>query len=187
MLSVPDPAARLAALRASDHPQAQFVWSVLRDSFHYSAVHLSDIADTARLVDEAVTGGVVHSRGPFEIWQAAGWHQVAQWVADDISQGKALCDAPLPEWVSGGFVWEAQGVQTAMGSWNPGTQKFEPRSPLPVYERQIGVPLLVGELNTRNDTIVFDNDALRRSTLPAPHPQDVLILSFKSKMHTLGL
>src|SRR3546814_13257864 len=61
-----------------------------------------------------------------------------------------------------------------------------PRSPLPVYERQIGVPLLVGELNTRNDTIVFENDAVRCWTLPAPHPQDVLILSFKSKMHTLG-
>lgn len=186
ILADPNPATRLAALHASDHPQAQFVWSVLRDTFHYSAVHLAAIADTASLVDEAMTWGFGHSRGPFEIWQAAGWHDVAQWVADDISQGKALCDAPLPDWATSGFVWEAQGVQTAMGSWDPRTKKFEPRSPLPVYERQVGVPLLVGELQTRNDTVVFENDAVRAWTLPAPHPQDVLILSFKSKMHTLG-
>jgi len=186
ILADPDPASRLAALHASDHPQAQFVWAVLRDSFHYSAVHLADIADTARQIDQAMTWGFGHSRGPFEIWQAAGWHQVARWVADDIAQGRALSDAPLPAWVTDGSVWEAKGVQTAMGSWNPATQKFEPRSDLAVYERQIGVPLLVGELGTRSDTVVFENAAVRCWTLPAPHPQDVLILSFKTKMHTLG-
>src|SRR3546814_20087532 len=45
---------------------------------------------------------------------------------------------------------------------------------------------LVGELSARNDTVGIENDAVRCWTLPAPHPQDVLILSFKSKMHTLG-
>ncbi|TAM89089.1 MAG: 3-hydroxyacyl-CoA dehydrogenase/enoyl-CoA hydratase family protein [Candidimonas sp.] len=181
-----DVPARLAALRASSHPQAQFVWAVLRDIFHYSAVHLADIADTARLIDEAMTWGFGHARGPFEIWQAGGWHQVAQWVADDIAQGKALCNVPLPAWATGGSVWEAQGVQTAMGSWNPRDGKFEPRSSLPVYQRQVGVPLLVGELETRDDTVVFEDDAVRAWTLPAPHPRDVLILSLKTKMHTLG-
>ncbi|TAM88255.1 MAG: 3-hydroxyacyl-CoA dehydrogenase/enoyl-CoA hydratase family protein [Candidimonas sp.] len=186
LLANPDVPARLAALRASSHPQAQFVWAVLRDSFHYSAVHLADIADTARLVDEAMTWGFGHARGPFEVWQAGGWHQVAQWVADDIALGKALSPVPLPGWATDGPVWEAQGVQTAMGSWNPRDGKFEPRSNLPVYQRQVGVPLLVGELQTRDDTIVFEDDAVRCWTLPAPHPRDVLILSFKSKMHTLG-
>lgn len=186
ILANPDVSAKLAALRASDHPQAQFVWAVLRDTFHYSAVHLADIADQARLVDEAMTWGFGHARGPFEIWQAAGWHQIAQWVADDIAQGRTLCAAPLPDWATGGAVWEAQGVQTALGSWNPRTARFEPRSSLPVYQRQIGVPLLVGELETRDDTVVFEDQGVRCWTLPAPHPQDVLIVSFKSKMHTLG-
>ncbi|EJC60806.1 leucyl-tRNA ligase, partial [Alcaligenes faecalis subsp. faecalis NCIB 8687] len=31
-------------MRESDKPQAQFVWAVLRDTFHYSAIHLQDIA-----------------------------------------------------------------------------------------------------------------------------------------------
>ncbi len=48
ILAERDAAKRLKALRESAHPQAQFVWAVLRDSFHYSAVHLADIADTAR-------------------------------------------------------------------------------------------------------------------------------------------
>src|SRR3546814_2427846 len=48
MLAERDPAKKLQALHDSDHPQAQFVWAVLRDSFHYSAVHLADIAATAR-------------------------------------------------------------------------------------------------------------------------------------------
>src|SRR5690606_13180849 len=46
ILAERDPAKRLKALRESDHPQAQFVWAVLRDIFHYSALHLAEIADT---------------------------------------------------------------------------------------------------------------------------------------------
>ena len=45
------------ALRASEHPQAQFLWAMFRDLFHYSAFHLADIADTARDVDLAIRWG----------------------------------------------------------------------------------------------------------------------------------
>ena len=37
-----------AALRASSHPQAQFLWSLFRDIFHYSAAQLANVADNAR-------------------------------------------------------------------------------------------------------------------------------------------
>lgn len=186
ILAERDPAKRLRALRESDHPQAQFVWAVLRDSFHYSAVHLAEIADTARQVDQAMVWGFGHAMGPFEIWQAAGWQQVAGWITEDIKAGKTLSDAALPGWATSGPVWQAQGVQTQAGSWNPATRKFEPRSALPVYRRQIAAPLLVGEPAALNVTVVFENDAVKGWTLPAPHPQDVLILSFKTKMHTLS-
>jgi len=33
-------AERLKLLRESSNPQAQFVWAILRDAFHYAAVHL---------------------------------------------------------------------------------------------------------------------------------------------------
>ena len=52
-----DPAKKFAALRASAHPQAQFLWACFRDLFHYSAYHLKDIAETARDVDLAISWG----------------------------------------------------------------------------------------------------------------------------------
>src|SRR3546814_17386486 len=56
------------------------------------------------------------SLGPFETWQAAGWKQVVQWIADDIVAGKAMSDAPLPDWVFDG----RDGVHSAEGSYSPG-------------------------------------------------------------------
>ena len=58
------PAERLKLLRESKNPQAQFLWAILRDSFHYAAVHLADIADTARDVDFAMRWGFGMQPGP---------------------------------------------------------------------------------------------------------------------------
>ncbi|MCQ8140424.1 hypothetical protein, partial [Vibrio parahaemolyticus] len=54
LLKERDPARRFAALRASEHPQAQFLWSLFRDIFHYSAVQLGQVADNARDLDLAM-------------------------------------------------------------------------------------------------------------------------------------
>lgn len=186
LLAEPDPATRLRSLRESDHPQAQFLWAVLRDSFHYSAVHLANIADTASQLDLAMKWGFGHAQGPFEIWQAAGWQQVTQWINQDIQDGKTLSAAPLPAWVTSGPVWEAAGVHTAQGSWNPTMQTFQAASALPVYQRQIGAPRLVGESDSADVLVVYEDEAVRCWTLRHPHPDDVLILSFKTKMHTLS-
>ncbi len=186
ILAERDPAKKLRALHDSDHPQAQFLWAVLRDSFHYSAVHLADIANSARQVDLAMKWGFGHAQGPFEIWQAAGWHDVATWIDQDIKAGKALSSAALPDWAMRGPVWEARGVHTASGSWNPQEKRFEGRSTLPVYKRQVAAPRLVGEPQGLQTRVVYENDAVQCWTLPAPHPTDVLIVSFKTKMHTLS-
>ena len=65
-------AERLKALRESAHPQAQFVWALLRNAFHYAAVTLESIAESAREVDFAMRWGFGMKQGPFEIWQEAG-------------------------------------------------------------------------------------------------------------------
>ena len=80
ILKEKDPSKRIKALHDSTHPQAQFLWAIFRDSFHYIAVHLESIADNARDVDFALRWGFGWQQGPFELWQAAGWQQVAQWV-----------------------------------------------------------------------------------------------------------
>src|SRR5678815_4471647 len=84
----------------SSGPQAQFLWAMFRDLFHFTAYHLADIADNARDVDFAIRWGYGWQQGPFEIWQAAGWKQIAGWIAEDIKAGKAMSNAPLPAWVT---------------------------------------------------------------------------------------
>jgi 3-hydroxyacyl-CoA dehydrogenase len=185
VLKEKDPARRMKALHDSSNPQAQFLWAILRDVFHYSAVHLETIADNARDIDFAMRWGFGWTQGPFETWQAAGWLQVVQWIKDDIDAGKALSNAPLPGWVFDGPVAQNKGVHGAEGSWSPSRKAFVPRSDLPVYGRQSFRAPIIGE--NRADgmvagTTVFEDEAVR-----IWHQDDeVLILSFKTKMHTIG-
>ena len=177
ILKIRDPAEKFAKLRDSQHPQAQFLWAVFRDLFHYSAYHLADIAETARDVDLAIRWGYGWSLGPFETWQAAGWKQVAEWIADDIVAGKAMSAAPLPDWVFDG----RDGVHGAEGSYSPGKNARIPRSALPVYQRQRFPDPLLGEQFPQGDT-VFENEGVRMWT----DGDGVAVISFKTKMHTVN-
>lgn len=177
ILKTKNPAEKFARLRESQHPQAQFLWAVFRDLFHYSAFHLSDIAETARDVDLAIRWGYGWSLGPFETWQAAGWKQVAQWIADDIVAGKSMSNAPLPDWVFDG----REGVHAADGSYSPARNAKLPRSALPVYRRQRFPDPLLGESFPQGET-VFENDGVRLWT----DGDGVGVVSFKTKMNTVS-
>jgi 3-hydroxyacyl-CoA dehydrogenase len=184
MLKKP-PAERLKLLRNAEGPQGRFLWAILRNSFHYAAVHLQTIADTARDVDFAMRWGFGMKQGPFELWQEAGWLQVAQWIKEDIEAGKALSKAPLPKWVFEGPVAKAGGVHTPEGSWNPGTGKFEPRRLLPVHSRQLFPESVSGSNAQRFDTAgktLHEDAAIRLWTLD----DEVLIASIKTKMHAIS-
>ncbi|MDR5730999.1 3-hydroxyacyl-CoA dehydrogenase/enoyl-CoA hydratase family protein [Caballeronia sp. LZ025] len=181
------PAERFKLLRETDNKQAQFLWAIFRDVFHYIAVHLESIADNARDVDLAIRWGFGWSQGPFESWQAAGWQQIAKWVQEDIDAGKALSSAPLPAWVLDGPVAEKGGVHTDEGSWSPKSKRFEPRSTLPVYSKQVFRAPLIGETGADPKTYgktLFETDAVRAWLDDAQG--DVVIVSFKTKMNTIG-
>ncbi|NDY93565.1 3-hydroxyacyl-CoA dehydrogenase NAD-binding domain-containing protein [Ideonella livida] len=178
-------AERLKLLRESSNPQAQFVWAILRDAFHYVAVHLADIADSAREVDFAMRWGFGMKQGPFELWQDAGWLQVAEWVKADIDAGKALCAAPLPAWVFEGPVAEAGGVHTPAGSWSAAQSTFVPRSNLPVYARQHFPESVLGSGAVdplKSGTELFKNDEVRVWTLDG----EVVIASITAKLHLIS-
>ncbi|MEN1925004.1 3-hydroxyacyl-CoA dehydrogenase/enoyl-CoA hydratase family protein [Luteimonas qiangzhengi] len=177
ILKTRNPAEKFAKLRASEHPQAQFLWAVFRDLFHYSAYHLADIAETARDVDLAIRWGYGWSLGPFETWQAAGWKQVAQWIDEDIKAGKAMSDAPLPDWVLDG----REGVHSAEGSYSPASGNHVPRSSLAVYDRQRFPDPLLGERFDQGQTL-FENDGVRLWT----DGDGVGVISFKTKLHTVS-
>ncbi len=179
------PAERLKLLRESGNPQAQFLWAILRDGFHYAAVHLESIAESARDVDLAMRWGFGLKQGPFELWQQAGWLQVAQWVQADIDAGKGLCSAPLPRWVFEGPVAEHGGVHAPQGSWSPAKQDWVPPSTLPVYARQAfresvhgagaADPLAAGAELFRNDEIrVWTPDG------------DIVVATITAKLHLIS-
>jgi 3-hydroxyacyl-CoA dehydrogenase len=173
-----DWAKKLAGLRGSQHKQAQFLWATFRDVFHYCALQLENIAGNARDLDLALRWGFGWDTGPFEIWQTAGWQQVAGWIAEDIAADKAMSDAPLPGWVTDPI---RKGVHTAQGSYSPASNSNQPRSALPVYRRQLFPDRLLGEVVHYGETIFETEDVRMWHT-----GDDIAILSFKSKMHTLG-
>ena len=177
ILKTKDPTEKFRRLRESQHPQAQFLWAMFRDLFHYSAYHLADIAETARDVDLAIRWGYGWSLGPFETWQAAGWKQVAEFIADDIVAGRAMSSVPLPDWVFDG----REGVHGAEGSYSPAQDAKLPRSALPVYKRQRFPDPLLGEVFAQGET-VFENEGLRLWT----DGDDIGVVSFKTKLHTVS-
>jgi len=174
-------AERLKLLRESSNPQAQFLWAILRDSFHYVAVHLAEIAESAREVDFAMRWGFGMKQGPFELWQEAGWKQVAEWVKADIDAGKALCSAPLPAWVFDG----RDGVHTPEGSWSASKGSYIPRSSLPDYQRQYFPEAVLGSGAVdplKSGTELFKNDEVRVWTLDG----EVVIASITAKLHLIS-
>ncbi|MDR0202016.1 MAG: enoyl-CoA hydratase/isomerase family protein [Delftia acidovorans] len=179
-------AERLKLLRNAEGAQGRFLWAILRNSFHYAAIHLESIAESARDVDQAMRWGFGMKQGPFELWQEAGWLEVAKMVQEDIDAGKALSKAPLPKWVFEGPVAEAGGVHTAQGSWSPAKGQFVPRRVLPVYERQIFPEKLLGEDSLPDwktaGTTIAESRALRTWTLDG----QILIASIKNKMHAIS-
>jgi 3-hydroxyacyl-CoA dehydrogenase len=186
-------AERLKLLRNADGAQGRFLWAILRNSFHYAAVHLASIAETARDVDFAMRWGFGMEQGPFELWQEAGWLQVAGWIREDIEAGKTLSNAPLPDWVFSGPVAEARGVHTPAGSFNPTTKIFEPRRMLPVHKRQLFPESVLGCDAPRFETAgktLHEDAGIRLWTLDANHEDpsggQVLIASIKTKMHAIS-
>ncbi len=178
-------AERLRLLRNAEGPQGQFLWAILRDGFHYAAVHLADIAESARDIDLAMRWGFGMQQGPFELWQEAGWKQVAQWIQEDIDAGKALAKAPLPKWVFEGPVADAGGVHTSEGSWSAAEQRFVPPRRLPVMARQLFPETVRGSGEkpaVEAGTTISDEGDVRVWTLDG----EVLVASIHSKMNAIS-
>ena len=171
------PQDRLVALQAlKDSPQAQFLWSIFRDLFHYCATQLEHIADTARDIDFAIRWGFGYGQGPFETWQASGWNRIVSLIVDDIDAGKTMASSPLPAWVM-----KVDGAHGPEGSYSAADATFKPRSTAPVYQRQLFPDRLISEQADYGETI-FEDDDIR-----IWHQGDeIAIASFKTKKHIIA-
>jgi len=179
ILKLQDPAEKFRRLRASEHPQAQFLWACFRDVFHYSACQLQDIAHSARDIDLAMRWGFGWKLGPFEIWQAAGWPQVARWIEEDIAAGKALAGAPLPAWAREP---DRKGVHFPAGSYDAAGNRLVAPSTLDVYRRQVWPDSVLGAGRTTLGETVYENPGVRAFTTG----DDILVVSFKTKAHAIS-
>jgi 3-hydroxyacyl-CoA dehydrogenase len=180
ILKLKNPVEKFAQLAAHPHPQAQFLWSIFRDVFHYCAVHLADIADNARDIDLAMRWGFGWAQGPFETWQAAGWKAVAEMIRDDIAHGRAMSDVPLPAWV-----FERAGVHAPAGSYSAAEDTLKPRSALPVYQRQLYPDRVLGEAPDDRGETLWENAGVRLWRR-ADQDARIGIVSITSKMHAVG-
>lgn len=180
ILKLRDPVEKFAQLAAHPHPQAQFLWSIFRDVFHYCAVHLGAIADNARDVDLAMRWGFGWAQGPFETWQSAGWREIAAMVKEDIDHGHAMATVPLPAWV-----FERDGVHAPTGSFSVADAALKPRSTLPVYGRQLYPDRVLGEARADRGETLWENAGVRLWRRPDQDAR-IGIVSIVSKMHAIG-
>ena len=166
----------LLELSKSDDPQAQFLWSVHRDVFHYTAFHLEHVAETARCVDLALKSGFAWQKGIFEQVQITGWSQVRELLNKDIKEGKTLSTQPLPAWVM-----DQPFVYSDEGAFNPNKNQFIPRSAHPVYERQLNKALLSGEKQNQLEVLI-DGESTKLIDIG----NGIASISFKTKMNVLS-
>ena len=166
----------LLTLAECDDPQAQFLWSVHRDVFHYSCYQLEHIADTVRCVDMALRSGFAWSSGIFEQAQVVGWEAIRAMLLSDISQGKTLGSAGLPEWaLSRSFVYSEEGA------FNPTSGTYVSSSTHPVYKRQLYKPVLAGEKAHEQD-ILLESEGTKLIDIG----EGIASISFKTKMNVLS-
>jgi len=172
-----DPRRKYEMLAAIDHPQAELLRASHRDLFHYCAYHLAGLAPSARELDLALRWGYGWQRGPFELWQLIGWPEVTTELQRAIDAGETFAPAPLPGWVRES---RRAGAHGPRGSWAADAQTWLPRSSHPVYRRQLYPARLAGEPRPTTDTL-YENDGVRLWDVG----DDVVVLSFKSRMHAV--
>ena len=166
----------LLELSKSDDPQAQFLWSVHRDVFHYASFHLEHVAETVRCVDLALKSGFAWQKGIFEQVQLTGWSKVREALNIDISSGKTLSQESLPNWAM-----DKDFVYSDDGAFDPNKNQYIPRSSHPVYERHLHKSLLQGE-KQYHQNILLEGEATKLLDIG----DGIASVSFKTKMNVLS-
>ena len=89
---VPDTIDRIGFILDQDDDNAKFFWSVLRDTFAYSALLLEEIASGKPLaLDNGMKWGFNWEWGPFQLWQGLGYDKILKRMQAD--------GVKLPKWL----------------------------------------------------------------------------------------
>jgi len=69
---------RIKALISSDDRAGRFLWKLFSDYFLYSAEMIPEISDRIVEIDRGIRWGYGHKMGPFELWDALGFQDIAR-------------------------------------------------------------------------------------------------------------
>lgn len=167
----------LPKLRAAKDDQANFLWTVHRETFHYSALYLAELADNASDLDQAMMSGFGWEQGVFRLWQEAGIHKIYNLIEEDIKQGKTIVRLELPDWAK-------QDIYNESGAWAPSRKARVMPSSHPVYKRQIIANkhhLWPGQKRALPD-VIMEDESIRMIDLK----DGVAAINFKTKMNTIS-
>ena len=142
--------------------------------------HLAAIADNARDVDLALRWGFGWSMGPFEIWQAAGWKEVAGWIAEDIAAGKTLANVAAAGVGERGPGRRRACTRRPARTAPPPTRSARARRCRSIAASTSRIPCWAS--GGRPGTTIMETPAVRMWHLG----DDIGIVSFKSKGNTIG-
>jgi 3-hydroxyacyl-CoA dehydrogenase len=101
---------------------------------------------------------------------------MAEYINLSINSNSSLSNAKLPNWLA-----EINEFYTTEGAYAPSQNKYEPRSSLPVYHRQI-FPNRVLKESKYPTNIIYENEGVCLWHLK----DDVAVVNFKSKANTIG-
>ncbi len=165
---------RLRALVAGTDRAGQFLWSLYRDFFLYSAQMIPEISDRIVEIDRAMRWGFAFQLGPFETWDALGFRETAERMKKD---GCAL-PGNIERMLSSGAT---SFYETADHAGEPGTHYFDlGTAGYRELEPRPGV-LVLSDLK-RARGVVKRNAGASLVDLG----DGILCLEFHSKMNTLG-
>ncbi len=165
---------RLRKLVKADDRAGAFLWRLFSDSFLYSAERIPEIADRVVEIDRAMRWGYAHRLGPFELWDALGFEEVARRME---SEGRALPPA-IQEMLRVG----AQSFYAFLNDGGrPRTEYFDlQKNRYELLEERPGI-MVLGDLH-RAGRVVKQNPGASLVDLG----DGVLCVEFHSKMNSIG-
>lgn len=167
----------LPKLCSAQDAQANFLWAIHREIFHYAAIHLADVADTVRDADQAMMSGFGWEKGIFRLWQETGVSKICDLINKDIAKNNSMVNISLPHWTQ-------QDIYNASGAWSPKRKSRIMPSSHPVYQRQVIAheSQLWPNQKTSLPQVVMEDDSIRMLNLK----DGVVAINFKTKMNTLS-
>ncbi len=119
---------RLKLLMASDDRAAQLVQALTYQGLSYASACIPEIADTPRLVDDAMRWGFGHEAGPFETWDLLGVKETAACMQAAGFPAASWVDAMLAAGCPSFYQYDSD---RKVGVYNPARCDYEviPRDP----------------------------------------------------------